>query len=45
MLGWWSLAADADLAEEAVEHAGPVDDVAADDLEHLLRPMSVFWAR
>ena len=38
MLGWCSLAADADLAEEAVAHAGPLDQVPADDLEHLQAP-------
>ena len=27
-----------DLAEEAVEHSGPLDQVAADDLEHLQPP-------
>ena len=36
MLGCCSLADDADLAEEPVEHAGPLDQVPADDLEHLV---------
>ena len=35
MLVWCSLAADWTLAEEPVAHAGPLDQVAADDLEHL----------
>ena len=34
MLGWCSSGRVADLAEEAVEHAAAVDQVAADDLEH-----------